>query len=102
MLKEKTIALLQDIQKAKSDKLWTEAMCFSADVYNRFILTDKKSKISRYEKWSGFNPEINDNQAFGTVGYMRPLGKTHKLEVHGKRYIMLGLAHNHLRGTVQV
>ena len=102
VIKEKTIALLEGMTEGKSGKLWAEAMSFSADMYNRCVPAGKKTKISPFEQWHGFPPKTNDIKAFGTVGFMRALKQSHKLEPRGKRFIMLGLAHNHPSGTVRV
>ena len=99
-IKENTIVMLEGMTKGKSDKLWPEATCFSADMYNRCI--PPSINISPFEKWHGVHPKIVDIKPFGTVGYMKDLRPKHKLAPRETRCIMLGLAHNRPSGSVRV
>ena len=102
LLREKSIAMLQEMTVAASDRLWAEAMNYACDMSNMCVTSSLGGDTSPYEKWYGEKPSLQHVRPFGTVGYARGGKRAHKLAPKGEKCIMLGLAHNHPRDTVKV
>ena len=103
LLREKSIAMLQEITVAASGRLWTEALNYACDVSNMSFTSSLEGGTSQYEKLYDRKPSLQHlKQPFGTVGYTRKGKRAHKLAPRGKQRVMLGIAHNHPRDTVNV
>ena len=102
LLQEKSIAMLQDMTVAASDRPWAEALNYVCDMSNMCVTSSLEGSTSPYDKWYGRKPSLQQLQPFGIVGYARKRKRAHKLAPRGEQCIMLGIAHNHPRDTVKV
>ncbi|CAN0335182.1 unnamed protein product, partial [Ascophyllum nodosum] len=102
LLREKSIAMLQEVTVAASDILWAEALNYACDMSNMCVTSSLEGGTSPYEKWYGRKPSLQHLQPSGTVGYARKRKRAHKLAPRGEQCVMLGIAHNHPRDTVKV
>ena len=102
LLREKSIAMLQEMAVAASDKLWAEALNDVCDMSNMCVASSLEGVPSPYEKWYGRKPSLQHLEPFGTVGYARKGKRAHKLAPRGEQCVMLGIAHSHPRDTVKV
>ena len=102
LLRDKSIAMLQEMAVAASDKLWAETLNYACDMSNMCVASSFEGGTSPYEKWYGRKPSLQHLEPFGTVGYARKGTRAHKLAPRGEQCVMLGIAHNHPRDTVKV
>ncbi|CAN0472706.1 unnamed protein product, partial [Ascophyllum nodosum] len=89
LLRDKTVALLRDMNAGKSDRLWAEAMKYACEMPNRCKTTSLNPGVSPYELWVGHRPTFDHLIPFGTVGYLRRPRPEHKLAPRGAKCIML-------------
>ncbi|CAN0103417.1 unnamed protein product [Ascophyllum nodosum] len=101
LLREKSIAKLEEMTVAASERLWAEALNHACDMSNMCVTSSPEGSTSPYEEWYGRKPSLQHLQSFGTVGYARKGERAHKLAPRGEQCVMLGIAHNHLRDTVK-
>ena len=94
--------MLQEMTVAVSDRLWAEALNYACDMPNMCVTSSIESCASPYDKWYSRKPSLQHLRPFGTVGYARKWKRAHKLAPRGEQCVMLGIAHNHARGTVKV
>ena len=97
-----SIAMLQEMTVAASDRLWAEALNYACDMSNMCVTSSLEGGTSPYETWYGRKPSLQHLQPFGTVGYARKGKRAHKLAPRGEQCVMLGIAHNHPRDTVKI
>ena len=102
LLREKSIAMPQEMTVAASGRLWAEALNHACDMSNMCVTSSLEGGTSPYEKWYGRKPSLQYLQPFGTVEYVRKGKRAHKLAPRGEQCVMLGIAHNHPRDTVKV
>ena len=102
LLREKSIAMLQEVTVATSDRLLAEALNYACDMSNMCLTSSLEGGTSPYEKWYGRKPSLQHLQPFGTVGYARKGKRAQKLAPRGEQCVMLGIAHNHPCDTGKV
>ena len=102
LLQEKSIAMLQEMTVAASDRLWAEALNYACDMSNMCVPSSLEGGTSPCEKWYGRKPSLQPFQPFGTVGHARKEKRAYKLAPRGEQCVMLDIAHNHPRDTVKV
>ncbi|CAM9940558.1 unnamed protein product, partial [Ascophyllum nodosum] len=58
LLREKSIAMLQEVTVAASDRLWAEALNYACDMSNMCVASSLEGGTSPYEKWYGREPSL--------------------------------------------
>lgn len=100
LLLEKTIAMVEDLNKGATDRLWAEAISVACELGKVDYVERGRHHPNREMVWDcAFAGVI---AAFGTVGYMRTPTREHKLAPRGEMCIMEGITRNYPSGTVQV
>lgn len=79
LLKEKMIAMLEDLKEGHSGKLWVEAMSMATDMTDICATSANKNNISPHEMWNGKVFSTDKIQSFETMGYTRTARMGHKL-----------------------
>ena len=106
MLREKTIALLEDLKNQETDahveRFWAEAWNYATTATNMCVTTSNANGVTPYEMWYGKPLPLGQLHPFATVGYMPKRARDNKLEPRGDKCIMLGIFPNHPSGTLKV
>ena len=103
LLREKSIAMLQEMTVAASDRFWAEVLNYACDMSNMYVTSSLEGGTLPIDKWYGRNPSLQHlKQPFGSVGHARKWKRAHKLAPREEQCVMLGIAHNHPRDTVNV
>ena len=69
LVREKSIAMLQEMTVAASDRLWAEALNYACDMSNMCVTSSLEGGTSPYDEWYGRKPSQRHLKQFGTVGY---------------------------------
>lgn len=77
-------------------------MIYACDTSKSFVISSFEGGALPYEKWCGRKPSLEHLSPFDTVGYARRGKRAHKLAPKGEQCTMLGIAHSHPRGEVQI
>ena len=65
LLREKSIAMLQEMTVAASDRLWAEAPNYACDMSNMCVTSSLEGGTSPYETWYGRKLSLQHLQPFG-------------------------------------
>ena len=105
LLREKTIALLDDLEKLavdlRKEKYWAEAWNYSTDATNMCATTFNANSTMPYQMWYSKSPPLNLLHPFGTVGYLRRMNRENKLAPRGEKYLMMVIAQNYTSSTLR-